>query len=271
MKRKIKLLGLSSLILGLLAACGRSEVTASSTNGWEQIVYFFAKAIQWLSINGRIGVGIILFTIIIRAILMPLFNMQIKSSQKMQDLQPELKKLQEKYPGRDTDSRMKLTEESQALYKEYGVNPYATMLPLVIQLPILMALYQALTRVAFLKTGTFLWIELSQPDPYYILPVLAAFFTFLSTWLSNKAAREKNMAMTMMTYVMPIMIFFLAFRLASGVVLYWSVSYAFQVFQVLLLNNPFKIIAKRKAEEEAEKERAAKIRRAKKKAQKRRK
>ncbi|EQC68509.1 Inner membrane protein translocase component YidC [Streptococcus sp. HSISB1] len=91
MKRKIKLLGLSSLILGLLAACGRSEVTASSTNGWEQIVYFFAKAIQWLSINGRIGVGIILFTIIIRAILMPLFNMQIKSSQKMQDLQPELK------------------------------------------------------------------------------------------------------------------------------------------------------------------------------------
>ena len=61
MKRKIKLLGLSSLTLILLAACGRSEVTASSTNGWDQIVYFFAKAIQWLSINGRIGVGIVLF------------------------------------------------------------------------------------------------------------------------------------------------------------------------------------------------------------------
>ena len=81
----------------LLAACGRSEVTASSTNGWEQIVYCFAKATQWLSINGRIGVGIVLFTIIIRAIMMPLYNMQIKSGQKMQDLQPELKKLQEKY------------------------------------------------------------------------------------------------------------------------------------------------------------------------------
>mgnify|MGYP000087358348 CR=1 FL=1 len=240
MKRKIKLLGLSSLTLILLAACGRSEVTASSTNGWDQIVYFFAKAIQWLSINGRIGVGIVLFTIIIRAIMMPLYNMQIKSGQKMQDLQPELKKLQEKYPGRDTDSRMKLTEESQALYKEYGVNPYATMLPLVVQLPILMALYQALTRVAFLKTGTFLWIELSKPDPYFILPVLAALFTFLSSWLTNKAAREKNIAMTVMTYVMPIMIFFMSFRLASGVVLYWSVSYAFQVFQILLLNNPSK-------------------------------
>ncbi|MBT1048748.1 YidC/Oxa1 family membrane protein insertase [Streptococcus macedonicus] len=271
MKRKIKLLGLSSLTLILLAACGRSEVTASSTNGWDQIVYFFAEAIQWLSINGQIGVGIVLFTIIIRAIMMPLYNMQIKSGQKMQDLQPELKKLQEKYPGRDTDSRMNLTEESQALYKEYGVNPYATMLPLVVQLPILMALYQALTRVAFLKTGTFLWIELSKPDPYFILPVLAALFTFLSSWLTNKAAREKNIAMTVMTYVMPIMIFFMSFRLASGVVLYWSVSYAFQVFQILLLNNPFKIIVKRLEEEQAEKERAAKIRRAKKKAQKRRK
>ena len=103
------------------------------------------------------------------------------------------------------------------------------------------------------------------------MPVLAALFTFLSSWLTNKAAREKNIAMTVMTYVMPIMIFFMSFRLASGVVLYWSVSYAFQVFQILLLNNPFKIIAKRLEEEQAEKERAAKIRRAKKKAQKRRK
>ena len=70
---------------------------------------------------------------------------------------------------------MKLTEESQALYKEYGVNPYATMLPLVVQLPILMALYQALTRVAFLKTGTFLWIELSKPDPYFYFACFSRF------------------------------------------------------------------------------------------------
>ena len=77
------------------------------------------------------------------------------------------------------------------------------------------------------------------------------------------------MAMTVMTYVMPVLIFFMSFRLASGVVLYWSVSYAFQVFQILLLNNPFKIIAKRLEEEQAERERAARIRRAKKKAQRR--
>lgn len=91
MKRKIKLLGLSSLTLILLAACGRSEVTASSTNGRDQIVYFFAEAIQWLSINGRIGVGIVLFTIIIRAIMMPLYNMQIKSGQKCKTCSQSLK------------------------------------------------------------------------------------------------------------------------------------------------------------------------------------
>lgn len=269
MKRNFKLLGLSGLSLLLLTACGTGEVTASSTNGWDQIVYFFAKAIQWLSINGRIGVGIVLFTIVIRTLMMPLYNIQIKSGQTMQDLQPELRELQKRYPGRDTDSRMKLAEESQALYRKYGVNPYATMIPLLVQLPILMALYQALTRVSFLKTGTFLWIELSQPDPYFILPLAAALFTFLSSWLTNKAAREQNMAMTVMTYVMPVLIFFMSFRLASGVVLYWSVSYAFQVFQILLLNNPFKIIAKRLEEEQAERERAARIRRAKKKAQRR--
>ena len=96
-------------------------------------------------------------------------------------------------------------------------------------------------------------------------------WNILAITFTNKAAREKNFAMTLMTYVMPIIIFFFGFRLASGVVLYWTVSNAFQVFQILLLNNPFKIIAEREAKERAEKEHAAKIRRAKKKAQKRRK
>ncbi len=271
MKKKIKLAGLVSFALVFLAACGRGEVTSSSSNGWEQLVYLFAEAIRFLSFGGSTGIGIILFTLIVRAILMPLFNIQIKSGQKMQDLQPELRALQAKYPGKDMDSRAKLAEESQALYKKYGVNPFSSMLPLLIQLPVMFALFQALSRVAFLKTGHFLWLDLSLRDPYLILPVLAAIFTFLSSWLSNKAAKEQNTVMIIMTVVMPIMIFFMGFGLASGVVLYWTVSNAFQVFQILLLNNPFKIIAQRLEAEKAEKDRAAKIRRAKKKAQKQRK
>ncbi len=189
----------------------------------------------------------------------------------MQDIQPELKKLQMKYPGKDTESRMALAEESQALYKAHGVNPYASMLPLLIQMPVMIALFQALTRVPFLKTGTFMWVSLAQHDPYFILPVLAAVLTFLSTWLTNLAAREKNVVMTIMTYMMPIMIFLMGFKLASGVVLYWVVSNAFQVFQLLLLNNPFKIIEERRRQEQEEKERRLRERRARKKALKQRK
>lgn len=253
-------------MVALLSACGKSEVTANSSNGWDQLVYFFAKSIQWLSFEGSIGIGIILFTILIRILLLPLFNMQIKSSQKMQDIQPELRKLQQKYPGKDTESRMSLADESQELYKKYGVNPYASLIPLFIQMPVMIALFQALSRVAFLKTGTFLWVELAHYDHFFILPVLAAVFTFLSTWLTNLAAKEKNTVMTIMTYVMPLMIFFMGFKLASGVVLYWAVSNAFQVLQLLLLNNPFKIIAERNRQAEEEKARRSKERRARKKA-----
>ncbi|WP_159796724.1 YidC/Oxa1 family membrane protein insertase [Streptococcus halichoeri] len=264
-KKTFKLASLLPLSL-LLVACSNGEVSAHSTNGWDQLVYFFAQAIEWLSFNHSIGIGIILFTIIIRIILMPLFNIQMKSSQKMQDLQPELKALQKKYPGKDADSRMALTEESQALYKKYGVNPYTSLFPLLIQMPVMFALFQALSRVPSLKTGTFLWVELSHHDHWYILPILAAAFTFLSTWLTNLAAKEKNTSMTIMTYVMPLMIFFMGFRLASGVVLYWVVSNAFQVLQVLLLNNPFTIIAERQRLLEEEKARRKRELRARKKA-----
>ena len=129
-----------------------------------------------------------------------------------------------------------------------------------------MALYQALSRVAFLKEGHFLWVNLAERDPYFVLPILAALFTFLSTWLTNKAAKEPNMALTLMTYLMPILILVMGANLASGIALYWTVSNAFQVAQILLLNNPFKIIAERKRLEEEEKERLARMRRAKKKA-----
>ncbi|PIA83565.1 Membrane protein insertase MisCA precursor [Streptococcus parauberis] len=269
-KKQIKIASLVPLAL-LLAACGRGNVSANSSNGWDQLVYFFGKSIQWLSFNGSIGVGIIIFTLIIRILLMPLFNIQIKSSQRMQDLQPELKELQTKYAGKDTESRMALAEESQALYKRNGVNPYASIFPLLIQMPVMIALFQALSRVPFLREGSFLWIELAKADPYFILPILAALFTFLSTWLTNLAAKEKNMVMTMMTYAMPLMIFFMGISLASGVVLYWTVSNAFQVFQLLLLNNPFKILEERRREAEAEKLLQSKERRARKKARRQKK
>ena len=141
-------------------------------------------------------------------------------------------------------------------------------MPLFIQMPVLMALFQALSRVEFLKVGHFLWLDMSATDPTFILPVLAAVFTFFSTWLSNKAMPEKNGGMTAMMYAMPVMIFFFAMYSASGVALYWVVSNAYQVGQTYLLNNPFKIIAAREAEQQAIKDIEKQKRRAFNKAQK---
>lgn len=268
MKKKLKWAGLLSLSLVLLSACGTSAVTSESTGQWEQLIYWFGRIIQALSFNGHIGIGIILFTILIRTLLLPLFQMQTKSTRKMQELQPQLKALQEQYAGTDMESRQLLNDATRQLYKDNGVNMSASFFPIFVQLPILMALFQALTRVEALKVGQFLWLNLGQRDPYFILPVLAAFFTFLSMWLTNKSALEKNTATTIMTYAMPLMILWFAMSSASGVALYWAVSNAYQVFQTLLLNNPFKIVAERQAKLDAEKEMKAKIRRAQKKARK---
>ena len=121
-----------------------------------------------------------------------------------------------------------------------NVNPYIGCLPLLVQLPIMMALYQAISRVPELKR-TFMWLSLDKPDPYLILPILAAVFTFASTYLSSMSQLETNASLKIMNYVMPAMIFFMGISLASSLSLYWVVSNAFQTGQTLLLNNPFKI------------------------------
>lgn len=268
MKKKVKWASLLTLSLLLLTACGRGDVTSQSTDAWERLIYWFASIIKLLSINGQLGVGIILFTILVRTLLLPLFQLQMTSSRKMQELQPQLRALQEQYPGKDLESRQLLTEATRKLYKDNDVKMSASMIPVFIQMPILLALYQALTRVPDLRVGQFLWLNLGETDPYYILPILATVLTFLSMWLSNKAAPERNGAMTVMMVAMPLMILMFALTAASGVTLYWTVSNAYQVFQILALNNPFKIIAERQAKIDAEKERQAKIRKAQKKARK---
>ena len=144
-KKKLSLSILGTGALLLLSACGHGDVTSQSSGVWERLILTFGKAIQGLSFGGSIGLGIIIFTILIRAVMIPLYNRQIKSSRELQELQPELRRLQSEYPGRE--NREALAYAQQELYKEHGVNPYASFLPLIIQFPILMSLYGSLTRV----------------------------------------------------------------------------------------------------------------------------
>lgn len=247
MKKNIKkILGIAS-ILSLtifLTACSQTPITENSKGFWDGLIVLnFSRAIIWLSkfFNDSYGIGIILFTIIIRIIILPLMMYQTKSMRKTQEIQPQLKALQQKYSSRDTETMQKLQAEQKKLYAEAGVNPIAGCLPLLVQMPVIYALYQAIWRTDILKSGKFLWLELGSKDPYFVLPILAAIFTFFSSWLMMKSQVENNSMTSMMTYGMPAIILFTAINLPSALSLYWVVTNAFQVGQTLVIQNPWKI------------------------------
>lgn len=168
---------------------------------------------------------------------------------KQMELQPEIDALKKKYPGTDTESRQALQEETQKIYSAHNINPMAGCLPLVVQLPFIYALAQAIYRTPTLQQGTFLWMKLSKPDPYYILPILAAVFTLITTWLSSYAQPTMNTTNKMMMLVMPLIIFFSAMNLSSAISVYWVAGNLFMVFQTLIFQNPFKIRKARRDKE----------------------
>lgn len=272
LKRNLALLSVVALSF-ILTACSTAPITSHSTGFWDGvIVYNFSKFIIYLSkiCGNNFGWGIIVFTVLIRIIILPLMIYQTKTSMKTAELQPKLKELQQKYSSRDVETQQKLREEQQKLYAEAGVNPMAGCLPLIIQLPVMYALYAAVSRTQVLKEGTFLWLQLNDKDPYYILPILAAIFTFLSTWLSMKAqpAGAQNGMTSAMTFGMPLIILITALNFPAAITLYWVVTNLFQVGQTLVIQNPFKIQKERQAKLQAEKAKRKAIEKAKRKAMK---
>ncbi|MEJ6399989.1 membrane protein insertase YidC [Nicoliella lavandulae] len=272
-KKLKKLIALSSVLslAFLLSACSTTPITNHSTGIWDGgIVLNFSRAIIWLSniFGSSYGIGIIVFTIIIRIIILPLMIFQTRSMKKTQEIQPQLKALQKKYSSKDTETMQKLREEQQKLYSEAGVNPIAGCLPLVVQLPIIYALYQSISRTEILKSGQFLWLRLGDKDPFFVLPILAALLTFVSSWLAMKSQPETNGMATMMTIGMPLIIFFTALNVPSALSLYWVITNAFQAVQTLVLQNPWKMQRERDAKEQARREREHKVAKAIRKAKK---
>jgi len=202
------------------------------------------------------GVAIILFTILIKGITYPLTAKQIKSSQSMQDLQknPRYLKMQEKYK----DNKEKLAEEQMKIYKELGISPFGSCLPMLIQFPIIIGLYQSIMRAMastplelvnleriiypFLDAAKilpiqnhFLWMDLGQPERLIIggigIPVLTI-LVILSTLVQTKvmapptdSGNEQTAAMTnSMNMTMPILMGVMAYQFSAGLALYFVVS-----------------------------------------------
>jgi YidC/Oxa1 family membrane protein insertase len=210
-------------------------------------------------IGQNIVLTIVIFTILIRLVTYPLNYAQMKSSKAMQQLQPKLKKLQDKYKG----DREKMAQEQMRLYKEHGVNPMAGCLPLLIQLPILFSLYPAIghllasTPLQMLSLyhslmvpslshiiplqNQFLWLNMAQPDPYYILPILVV----ATTWLQQKlmtptmATDSKDPSASMsrnMMITMPLLFGLMALQFAAGLSIYFIVSNLAGILQYGLYN-----------------------------------
>jgi YidC/Oxa1 family membrane protein insertase len=221
------------------------------------------------------GVSIIIFTIFMKVLLLPLNIKQTKSMKDMQRLQPELQKLNKKYKN----NKEKLNEETLKLYKTFKVNPAGGCLPLLLQFPILIGLYQTLLHPEtwVFVNGTisgidmsFLWMEsLSVPDPIYVLPILAALFTFVTqkfTMAAQPATSPDDpnaKTQKIMLYAMPIMIGYISISMPAGVALYWVVQNIFTfVQQFIMLRIPEPDISIEEAERrvhEAEEERKAEL------------
>ncbi|WP_373301150.1 YidC/Oxa1 family membrane protein insertase [Lacticaseibacillus mingshuiensis] len=264
-KRLLVGLGLA-MITVVLAACSNTTVTENSTGFWDRgIIYNVAQFILWLSKvfgGGNAGVGIIVFTLLIRILIFPLSYISIKSMSKQQEIAPQLKELQKKYSSKDTETQTKLREETQKLYSKEGINPVVGCLPMLIQMPFMLALYQAIYRTQELQAGRFLWMNLAKPDPTWIMPILAALFTLLTSLTSTMAQPTRTTMNWVMVGISPLMILFMGASFPSALALYWVVTNAFSLAQTFLLQNPFKAQRQREEKERQERERQRALRKA---------
>lgn len=179
---------------------------------------------------GSYGLAIIILTVIIKVLLYPLTKKQFESLKGMQEIAPKLKKLQEKHK----DNPQLLQQKMLQLYQDAGVNPFAGCLPMLIQMPILMAMYY--TFFSFDYGGSapsFLWVpNLSETDPIYVLPLMAAGTTFLMQKLSTVEVTQQT---KIMMIFFPLFMGFISLNLPAGLVLYWTTQNVVQIIQQHLI------------------------------------
>jgi len=183
------------------------------------------------------GVAIILATIVIKVVLFPLTWKQLVSMKKMSALQPKIEAIRLKWTPKlksDPQARMKLNEETMALYKAEKVNPAGGCLPLLLQMPILIAFYNLLSHAIDLRHAPFaLWIQdLSAKDPWYVTPILMT----LTMWLQQQMMPATGDATTRKVMgFLPLVFGFMFKDMPSGLVLYWLVQNVLSIVQQLLL------------------------------------
>ncbi len=197
------------------------------------------------------GVAIILVTILVKIILFPLTHKSYESTSKMSGLTPKMNEIKEKYKNNPT----KMNQEVAALYKKEGVNPLGGCLPMLLQMPIFIALYGLLNSYFELRGADFIlpWItDLSSPDSIWnfapvsipvigsdirLLPILMIGTQILSSKIMQTPETANNAQMKMMTYMMPAMFLFILYDAPSGLLLYWTMTNVLTMIQQMFINS----------------------------------
>ncbi|WP_438824868.1 YidC family membrane integrase SpoIIIJ [Bacillus sp. JJ722] len=226
----------------LLAGCTEVNVpiTDKSEGFWNEfIVYPLSVLITTVShaLWNNFGLGIIAVTILVRLLILPLMIKQTRSTKAMQAIQPEMQKLKEKHASKDAATQQKLQQETMALFQKHGVNPLAGCFPLIIQMPILIGFYHAIMRTEEIANHSFLWFDLGEKDPFFILPIIAGITTFIQQKMMM-AGQDGNPQMAMMLWLMPIMIVVFAINFPAALSLYWVVGNIFMIVQTYFIKGP---------------------------------
>jgi YidC/Oxa1 family membrane protein insertase len=239
------------------------EAGVSVVNLWDTIIIQpFTNVLLFIySLLGHnFAIAIIVFTVLIRLITYPLTIQQQKSAKAMQQLQPQLQALQKKY----AKDKEKLNQETMNLYKEAGINPLGGCLPLLLQFPIFIGLYQVILLVMAVNplqmlnlskqmypflpglaallplNNRFLWLDLGQPDLFYILPILVVVTTYWQQKvMTPPSADPQSQAMNQqMALMMPLMFGYFVMISPSGLGLYWLISNLIGVAQYWMVGKP---------------------------------
>lgn len=209
--------------------------------GLEHIVDFgffsiLARPLFWLmkqfySIFPNYGVAIIILTILVRLPFIPLINKGQKSMRKLQDIQPKIAEIREKYKN----DPQRMQRELMELYKKHKVNPMGGCLPMILQIPVFFALYKVLLMAIELRGAPFmLWIkDLSAKDPYFILPIVMGATMVIQQKMTPSAMDPTQQKIMML---MPVVFTFLFLSFPSGLVLYWLVNNVLSIGQQWYMN-----------------------------------
>jgi YidC/Oxa1 family membrane protein insertase len=208
----------------LLAAADREIVRTINFGIFDWLVVPLLQALNWIDgFVGNYGWSIILLTLLINAAIAPLRHRSVVSMRKMQEIQPQVKAIQERYASlKTTDpARQKMNAELMGLYREKGVNPASGCVPLLLTMPVLFAFYSMLSQAIELRGAPFMgWIrDLSTHDPYYVTPLLMG---ASMVWQQRLTPTTADPVQQRVMMFMPVLFTFMFLWAPSGLVIYWA-------------------------------------------------